>query len=430
MLTHDPLLGSARGPAVLLIVLGCCASGLVAQQQGDTDSAEDPNRGLRLEWTVPADFPTEIETVVSGRLLGSGDKTPDVVRFRRGELAGHAAQRDAVSGRYLWFATAREQVRGKKVEVPVTFDNGTEKTPKDAQGSGDLSRVSIHDRGDRFEFRDGKRTVMFYQRSPKSLDGTSRRANYVHPLFDLDGSVVTQDFPADHIHHRGIFWAWHQIFVGQKRAGDSWVNQDLLSVVREVKIIEQGPVFATLEVVVDWQSMRLTDSAGKPRPVVDETTRIRLFHATPSHQYVDFRVTLGPLAEDVRIGGAENERGYSGFTARLRPPREIVITDENGRQKEDAVGTNSRWADVSGRFAETGRDVSGVAILSHPSLAEFPPKWLLRHYGMQNVVYPGRHAVPLSAKQPLVLRHRLVLHQGDAEDVSVAKHQRAYEHLP
>ena len=53
--------------------------------------------------------------------------------------------------------------------------------------------------------QEGDAKVLFYQRRPKSKDGKYTRANYVHPLMDLDGETLTEDFPADHPHHRGIF---------------------------------------------------------------------------------------------------------------------------------------------------------------------------------------------------------------------------------
>jgi len=31
-----------------------------------------------------------------------------------------------------------------------------------------------------------------------------RRSSYIHPVFAPDGTVVTDDFPQDHPHHRGI----------------------------------------------------------------------------------------------------------------------------------------------------------------------------------------------------------------------------------
>src|SRR5689334_7263190 len=69
---------------------------------------------------------------------------------------------------------------------------------------------------------EGGKRVLFYQRRPKSKDGKYARANYVHPLLDLDGEPITEDFPADHPHPRGIFWAWHQVTIDGKAVGDPW----------------------------------------------------------------------------------------------------------------------------------------------------------------------------------------------------------------
>jgi hypothetical protein len=83
--------------------------------------------------------------------------------------------------------------------------------------------------------------------------------------------------------------------------------------------------------------------------------------------------------------------------------------------------------DLSGRFDESDTQ-SGVAILSHPSLPVFPPAWILRQQpGMQNVVYPGRQAVPLSSIKPTELRYRLVIHRGDAKQARIDQLQAKYE---
>ncbi|MBM3335579.1 PmoA family protein, partial [Candidatus Sumerlaeota bacterium] len=41
-----------------------------------------------------------------------------------------------------------------------------------------------------------------------------RRSSYVHPIYGLDGEVLTDDFPRDHYHHRGLFWAWVRVDFG------------------------------------------------------------------------------------------------------------------------------------------------------------------------------------------------------------------------
>jgi hypothetical protein len=38
------------------------------------------------------------------------------------------------------------------------------------------------------------------------------RSDYIHPLYGLNGEMLTNDWPdADHPHHRGIFWAWLEV---------------------------------------------------------------------------------------------------------------------------------------------------------------------------------------------------------------------------
>jgi hypothetical protein len=45
---------------------------------------------------------------------------------------------------------------------------------------------------------------------------------------------------------------------------------------------------------------------------------------------------------------------------------------------------------------------------------------------MQNAVYPGREPVKLSTEAPLVLRYRLIIHRGDAQQLDLDKLQTEY----
>src|SRR5262245_53045588 len=48
-----------------------------------------------------------------------------------------------------------------------------------------------------------------------------RRGAYLHPIRTLSGKVITDDYPPNHIHHHGIWWAWTKTeFDG--RAPDFW----------------------------------------------------------------------------------------------------------------------------------------------------------------------------------------------------------------
>ena len=42
---------------------------------------------------------------------------------------------------------------------------------------------------------------------------TMRRSSYLHPVYAPDGTILTDDFNADHPHHRGISWMWPEVTV-------------------------------------------------------------------------------------------------------------------------------------------------------------------------------------------------------------------------
>lgn len=388
-------------------------------------TADEPADGdWYLELSVPRDHPTGETTILAATLHTGEDKEareaadlPRLLSFTQPTLS--LVQRDPLSGRYLFRGKVSADWQGKTLRLPV----------RPVREDKQFSPVKITRKEGGFEFTDDGRKVLFYQQEPRSLDGRSKRANYVHPVYDLSGRVLTQDFPADHIHHRGVFWAWHQLHVGDQRAGDAWANEDFLTIVRAAEVVDAGPVFATLKIDAEWTSPLLKSDDNPDGAFVAETTWIRLYPRLAQMQFIDFTISLRALKDDVRIGGSEDKKGYSGFTVRVAPPESMTITDESGVLKKDGMHNRSRWADVSGSFGE-GDGQSGMAILNHSSLPEFPPKWLLRHYGMQNVLWPGREPAPLSRKKPLTLRHRLMIHNGTAEETCLTEQQAWYANLP
>ncbi len=384
------------------VVLSLMATGFVPRPAGAADAT--------VSWHVPGTFPIGLEAPVAAEL----SPNVDGVTFKL-DVPGRdaiAVQRDSQTNQLRFLTSIDEASVGKTAFFKLSPYDGEPVVRVEKQKGG-------------LQFYDGDRRVMFYQRDPTSLDSAYERANYLHPLLGLDGETLTQDFPSDHKHHRGVFWAWHQLWVGDMRAGDAWATKDGLFVVKRAEVVDQGPVFATVKLLVHWVSPLITRDREQ-QPIVEETTLIRLFHATDASQCIDFEIRLKPLLPDVKIGGSENVKGYSGFTVRIKPPKELAITDVGGRLESDGVGTVSAWADASGRYSSNER-VSGIGILCHPSIPAFPPRWVLRHYGMQNVAYPGREPVPLPADQPLVLRHRLVIHRGDVTASRISDHQKAYE---
>ena len=54
---------------------------------------------------------------------------------------------------------------------------------------------------------EGDAPVLAYNFGDQLAQGVAEdrtRSSYVHPIYGLDGEVLTADFPKDHPHHRGL----------------------------------------------------------------------------------------------------------------------------------------------------------------------------------------------------------------------------------
>lgn len=289
------------------------------------------------------------------------------------------------------------------------------------------SKLHIEESPEQVVVLDGETSVLTYRRAPKSLDGKFERAGYVHPLFDLDGNELTEDFPSDHRHHRGIFWAWHQLSVGDVRVGDPWVCENFLTEVHNIEILEQTPDLAAFCATADWTSPLWVDESGHRKPIVREQSTIRVHAAANDARAIDFEIHLTAVEPNVRLGGSDDVKGYGGFSPRIRLPDGLrFLTDWGIARPQTQSVDPSPWLDMTAVFGDDDK-LSGVTILCHPSVPGYPQRWILRRKrSMQNPVYPGRVPVALSTATPLVFRYRLILHRGEVTADEIRKWQTAF----
>ena len=82
--------------------------------------------------------------------------------------------------------------------------------------------------------------------------------------------------------------------------------------------------------------------------------------------------------------------------------------------------------DISGPSGKDNKE-NGISILCHPSTPNYPAPWILRQAkSMQNIVWPGRPRVELSMDKPVVLRYRLIIHNGNAGTINLPELQSEY----
>jgi hypothetical protein len=287
------------------------------------------------------------------------------------------------------------------------------------------SRFTITETDQAIELMENGTPVFAYQKKPKSLTGQYVCNNYIHPLYNLNGDILTEEFPADHPYHRGIFWAWHQLYTENKRLGDGWVNDSISQEVVKISSEKRNDnVQFKLEVL--WRSAVAEDG----KPFIDESTIITVHKLEADIRKIDFEITLRSLVKGLQIGGSADQKGYGGFCVRMRLPDSLIFTSDKGPvTPQDLQVKAGPWMDFSGKFG-VGSELSGITILCHPSMPDYPESWILRKRGsMQNVVFPGQQRINLPMDESMVLRYRIIIHNGNAESLNIPELQKEYAEM-
>lgn len=225
-----------------------------------------------------------------------------------------------------------------------------------------------------------------------------RRACYLHPVWTPDGTVVTDDFPVDHPHHRGIFWAWPHVKTGGQDL-DLWgikgIHQKFVRWVEKSTAGDQ----ARLGVENGWY-------AGD-RVVVKETVRVVAHRSEGNRRTLDFTLVFQALGEPVELlGESTSWKGYGGFNVRFAPRENTTLATDRGRQSGDTNMVPHPWAELAADY--TGRHAA-VRVEIAPTNPSYPNGWCLRHYGYLGVNFPGVTPYTLERSKPLELNYRVIV---------------------
>jgi len=235
------------------------------------------------------------------------------------------------------------------------------------------------------------------------------RSSYVHPLYGPDGAAITEDFPRDHYHHRGVFWTWPETQVGERK-------MDVWTIVGARQLFQRwiNKAASAERAVIEVENAWFFDD--DPEAKVRETVAITVHAAADDARAIDFRLRFENVTdEDVAFLGAEN-KGYGGFSFRpIADNRPFTFLTATGISEKDALRYETPWASIRWQ-ADDSAEPAGAAIFQHPSNPGYPhPGWIFRHYGFLGASWPHEVTHTLEPGASFTLRYRLLIYAGAPE---------------
>jgi Methane oxygenase PmoA len=240
------------------------------------------------------------------------------------------------------------------------------------------------------------------------------RAGYLHPVFTPGGVLVTDDYPADHKHHHGIWTAWTSTeYEGRKpdfwNMGKKQARKDHVAL---------GPTFSGAAAGGFSAKLSSTDLGAQPAKVVLsedwEVTAYRLPGNKARHfvfdlTWTDAVVGNAPLVlPEYRYGGL----GVRGSVAWVDKANVAFLTSE-GKDRIAGDGTGARWLHMGGNVE--GKPV-GLAVLDHPQNFRHPQPLRIHPDDPYFSVAPSKAGkFAIEPGKPYVSRYRFVIADGPAD---------------
>lgn len=232
------------------------------------------------------------------------------------------------------------------------------------------------------------------------------RSNYIHPIYGLEGEMLTRDWPEGaHPHHRGVFWAWPEIEFGSE-TGDLYALQRVFARPTGNLDLANGSEYALITAENEWKW-------EDDEPIVLETATIKVHKAEEQIRVIDLAFRFVALKDSITIATRYTD-SYGGLNIRMQTPDNQSIAYHT----DDADSSIRRaWSTFTGVF-EGATTASGLAVLQHSANPEYPGSW--QEYpdlAWVQPTFPTRGTrFPLEPGTPLDLRYRLVIYKGDEPD--------------
>lgn len=227
---------------------------------------------------------------------------------------------------------------------------------------------------------------------------------------------VTQDAPADHPHHRSLWYAHGHLVDAAGAVHDLWLEHPGAGriVSRPPEAVTAGPLQAGFRARADWFA-----ADGHVLAEADLAATVSLPADGAPGFSLDLDCTLAAAGDsDLRAGQAVD----AGFPAlRVADMIDLLdgghVLDSEGRTDHDVTEHEARWCAAWGTIDPSppaAHPVCGVALLDHPGNPGFPNRWFVRPFGWLTCTGTqfAERVIPASGAR---YRHRVVVFAGEAD---------------
>ena len=292
-----------------------------------------------------------------------------------------------------------------------------------AEAPPDAMTVRHDKKTGRVEVAQGDKPVLRYNFGtvpvPARVKGRTyaeARSDYIHPLYGPSGQALTIDYPNDHPHHRGIYWAWPEVYYkGQRR--DLHALQGVFARPSRLVRTEGGPAAATVEAESLWKW-------GDAEPIVKERAILRVHRSdADGGRLIDLEFRFRALVDGVAVA-RRGQAAYGGLNLRMTLHGGQKIAHHTD---PPAARPRCNWGQIAG-VPRGGKKPAAIAILEHAANPDYPGQWIqFPNLAWLQPTFPAKgRKFPLSKDKPLVLRYRLWIRRSPASDGQLAEAWKAY----
>lgn len=249
----------------------------------------------------------------------------------------------------------------------------------------------------------------------KDIDPIFLRGGYLHPLLTPTGTVVTDDYPANHLHHHGVWSAWtNTVFQGRKT--DFWNMGEGKGKV-DCKGIEyswSGPVFAGVEAENEFTDL----TTGEPIVALNERWTVKIYAVNDANNPYN----LVELISEQEMAGDDDLElpeyhygglGIRGLGAWDGAENAGFLTSEGITNRDEANSKPARWIAMTGA---AGAGKASIAILGHPKNFRAPQP-LRVHPSEPFISFAPQVAGPMKISHGKTYRseYRFVIFDGEPD---------------